>query len=136
MRQQVQVRLVLGEHHRPVRQIQQTGHDPGYHVVMARVAAGGQLGPRQIATSRTRRYSIRGLTCGQPRYRPIRGRIHGLGRASSAAIRQVGWRPPSRDRPDRGRSASPAIPLTVEPAHPAAHGGRLAVQQRRDLGRC
>ena len=45
MRQQVQVRLVLGEHHRPARQLQQPGHDAGHNVVMVRVAAGGQLGP-------------------------------------------------------------------------------------------
>ena len=68
------------------------------------------LGRRQIATSRTRRYSVRMLTCGQPRYRRIRGRVHGPGRASSAAIRPVSRCPPSRGRPDRGRSASPASP--------------------------
>jgi hypothetical protein len=68
------------------------------------------LGRRQIATKRTRRYSVRMLTCGQPRYRRIRGRVHGPGRASSVAIRPVRRRPPSRGRPERGRSASPAIP--------------------------
>ena len=68
------------------------------------------LGRRQIATSQTRRYSVRALTCGQPRYRRIRGRVHGPGRLSSAAIRPVRRRPPSRGRPDRGRSASPASP--------------------------
>jgi len=68
------------------------------------------LGRRQIATSRTRRYRVRMLICGWPRYRWIRGRVHGPGRASSAAIRLVSWRPPGRGRPHRGRSASPASP--------------------------
>jgi len=44
-RQQVQVRLVLSEHHRPAGQIDKPGHDTGHDVVMVRVAAGGQLGP-------------------------------------------------------------------------------------------
>jgi hypothetical protein len=48
-----------------------------------------------------------GGTWGQLRYRRIRGSVHGPGRASSAVIRLVSWRPPSRGRPDRGRSASP-----------------------------
>jgi hypothetical protein len=42
---QVQVRLGLGEHHRPAGQAGQPGHDLGHHVVMVRVAAGGQLRP-------------------------------------------------------------------------------------------
>jgi len=71
------------------------------------------LGRRQIATSRTRRYKVRALTCGQPRYRRIRGRVHGPGRSSSAAIRPVSWRPPRRGRPQRGRSASPAGPSSL-----------------------
>jgi hypothetical protein len=45
VRQQVQVRLVLGQHHRPARQLQQPGHDPRYYVVVVRVAAGDQLRP-------------------------------------------------------------------------------------------
>ena len=44
VRQQVQVRLVLGQHDRAARQRQQPGHDAGHHVVMVRVAAGSQLG--------------------------------------------------------------------------------------------
>jgi hypothetical protein len=71
------------------------------------------FGRRQIATSRTRRYSVRGLMRGQPRYRRIRGRVQGPGRASSAAIRLVSRFPPSRGRPDRGRSASPACPSSL-----------------------
>jgi hypothetical protein len=45
MRGQVQVRLVLGQHHRPARQFQQPGHDAGHHVVMGEIAAGGSLWP-------------------------------------------------------------------------------------------
>src|SRR5579872_1280542 len=43
----------------------------------------------------------------------IRGRVHGPGRWSSAAIRLVSWRPPSAGRPDRGRPASPAVPSSL-----------------------
>ena len=70
---------------------------PADHVVVVRVAAAVSSGRRQIATSRTRRYSVRGLTCGQPGYRRIRGRVQGPGRLRSAAIRLVSRRPPSRD---------------------------------------
>ena len=45
MGQQVQVGLVLGEYHRPAGQVYQPGHDRGHHVVMVRIAAGGQPGP-------------------------------------------------------------------------------------------
>jgi hypothetical protein len=45
LRQQVQVGLVFGEHHRPARQFEKPGHVPGHHVVMVGIAAGGQLRP-------------------------------------------------------------------------------------------
>lgn len=97
MRQLVQVGLVLGQYHRPARELDQRGHDPGDYVVIIRVAAGGQLGlgRRQITTRRTRRYSVRMLTCGRPRYCRIRGRVHGPGLSSSAAVWPVSRRPPS-----------------------------------------
>ena len=44
MRQQVQVRLVLSQHHRAARQ---PGHDTRYHLVLSRVAAGGQSRAQQ-----------------------------------------------------------------------------------------
>src|SRR6266571_4793448 len=68
------------------------------------------LGRRQIATRRTRRYKVRMLTCGQSRYRWIRGSAQGPGRPSSAAILLASRVPPRSGRPHRGRSASPAIP--------------------------
>ena len=71
------------------------------------------LGRRQMATRATRRYSVRRLIWGWPRYRQIRGSVHGPGRASSAAILLVSRRPPSWGRPHRGRSASPAIPSAL-----------------------
>jgi hypothetical protein len=45
VRQQVQVRLVLGEHNRPARQAGQPGNDARHYVVMVRIAVGGQLRP-------------------------------------------------------------------------------------------
>jgi hypothetical protein len=45
LRQQVQVRLVLGEHHYPAGQFQQPGYDPGHHVVMVGSPRGSQLRP-------------------------------------------------------------------------------------------
>jgi len=76
------------------------------------------FGRRQIATSRTRRYSVRRLTCGQPRYCRIRVKVHGPGQPSRAAMRPVSRRPPSGGRPDRGRSASPASPSSLNrPIH-------------------
>jgi hypothetical protein len=41
VRQQVQVSLVFGAHHRLSRQLDQPGDDAGHHVVVVRVAAGG-----------------------------------------------------------------------------------------------
>jgi hypothetical protein len=37
MRQQLHVRLVLGQHHCPARELDQPGHDPGDHVLMVLV---------------------------------------------------------------------------------------------------
>jgi hypothetical protein len=40
-----EVRAVVGGYDRLAGQVQQPGHDSRHHVVMGRVAAGGQLGP-------------------------------------------------------------------------------------------
>lgn len=66
------MRLVLGQHHRPPGQLQQPGHDLGYHVVMGQVPRAVSFGRRHVAASQSRRYSVRALTCGQPRCRRIR----------------------------------------------------------------
>ena len=133
VRQQVQVRLVLGEHDRPARQLQQPGHDPGHHVVMVRVAAGGQLRPPpdrhqpdppvQRPHADLRPAQVPPDPGQGPRARAGQQRGDPPGQPLSA---QPG---PPGPRPVR----QPGQPLAVEPADPAAHRGRVAVQQLRDL---
>ena len=57
--------LVFGEHHGPAGQFYQPGHDLGRDVVMVRSPRAVSLGRRQLATSRTRRYRVHRVTCGQ-----------------------------------------------------------------------
>ena len=82
-------------------------------MVMVRITRAVSLGRRQIATSRTRRYRVRMLTCGQPRYR--RTAAGSMVRPGPAA-RQSGWSAGvcrAGAAPQRGRSASPAGPLAL-----------------------
>jgi hypothetical protein len=69
------------------------------------------------------------------RYRHVRGRVHGPGRASSSAIRLVSRRPPSRGRPDRDRFANPAIPSALNRLTQRRTVAGMAVQQVRYPGR-
>ena len=135
VRQQVQVRLVLSQHHRPAGQADQPSHDPGHHVVMVRVAPGGQLRPLPARRQPDPPVQRPRADLRPPQAAADPRQVQGPGRSSSAAIRLVSRRPPSRGRPDRGRSARPGQSFAVEPADPPAHRGRMAVQQLRDLGR-
>ena len=133
VRQQVQVRLVLGQHDRAARQRQQPGHDAGHHVVMVRVAAGGQLRPPPYRhqphppVQRPRADLRPAQVPPDPRQRPRAG-----------AAQQRGDPPGQPDLAQPGPPAPGAAsgqPLAVEPADPAAHRGRVALQQLRDLSR-
>jgi hypothetical protein len=129
------MRLVLGEHHRPARQAGQPGHDPGHHLVMVRVAAGGQLGPPpdrhqpdppvQCPRADLRTAQVPPDPGQGPRARPGQQRGDPPGRPLPAQPGPPGPRPVRQSR----------HPLAVEPVDPAAHRGGVAVQQRRDLGR-
>ena len=100
-------------------QCYQPGDDPGHQVVMVRVAAGHSLGPPPY-----RRQPDPPVQCPCADLRPAQvppdpRQLHGLGWPSSAA-----------NPPDQ-----PVLPAPrVEQADPAAHGGGVALQQRRDLG--
>jgi hypothetical protein len=135
VRQQVQVRLVLGQHHRPAGQLQEPGHDLGHHVIMVRVAAGSQPGPPPdrhqphppVQRART------DLRPAQVAADPGQGPRAGAGQQRGDP---PGQPPPAEPGPPGPRPAGQSrCTFAVEPGNPAAHRGRVAVQQRRDLGR-
>ena len=136
MGQQVQVGLVLGEYHRPAGQVYQPGHDRGHHVVMVRIAAGGQPGPppdrhQPDPPVQRPRADLRPAQVppdpGQgPRARPGQQRGDPPGQLASA----------EPGPPAPGPVGQPRQTLAVEPADPAAHRGGVAVQQLRDLRWC
>jgi len=133
--QQVQVRLVLGQHHRAAGQVQQPGHDPGYHVIVIRVAAGGQLRPPpdryqpDPPVQRPRADLRPAQVPAEPRQGPRTRTLEQRGDPPGQPL-------PAQPRaPAAGPVRQPGQPLAVEPADPAAHRGGMAVQQLRDLGR-
>ena len=127
--------LVLGQHHRAARQLQQVGHDARHDMVMVRVAAGGQLGPPpdrhqpdppvQRAHADLRPAQVAADPGQGPRPRAPEQRGDPAGQPASAD--------PGSAAP--GPVGQTGHPLVVEPADPAAHGGGVAVQQRRYLRR-
>ena len=63
----------------------------------------------RLLERRTRRYSVRGLTCGQPRYRRILGRSTGPGGpAARRSTRSAGGRRAGVARTAAGRPARPS----------------------------
>jgi hypothetical protein len=111
MRRQVQVGLVLGEHHRPARQLRQPGHDRGGHVIMVRVAAGDQLRPPPGRRQPDPPVQRPRADLPPPQVPPDPGQGPAArDGASGAAIRPASRCPPGRGRPGRGRPAGPASP--------------------------
>jgi hypothetical protein len=121
------------KHHGLAGQFDQPGHDARHHVVMVRVAAGGQLRPPphrhqpDPPVQRPRADLRPAQVAADPRQGP---------RARAPEQRGDPARQPAPAQPGPpgpGPVGQPRHPLIVEPADPAAHGGRVAVQQRRDL---
>jgi hypothetical protein len=135
MRQQVQVRLVLGQDRRLSGQVDQPGHDLGHHVVMVGVAAGGQLGPppdRDQPDPPVQRPHA-DLRPAQVPPDPRQGpRARALEQRGDPAGQPA---PAQRWPPGPGPVGQPGQPFAVEPADPAAHGSRVAVHQLGDLRR-
>jgi hypothetical protein len=97
-RQQVEVGLVGGQHHRAVAQVGKVLAELGQDLVALGSPRATRRGRRQRATSRTRRRSVRWLMAGRPSRDHSLGIVHAVGWASRWRIRV-----PSRELPSRGR---------------------------------
>jgi hypothetical protein len=108
--QQVDVGLVLGQHHRALGQVADGLPQVGEDLVAVGVALGDQVGPPPAGDLADPPVQGPQRDRGRPAARHSRPIVQALGWPSSRRIRLVSVGPPSRGLPERGRSASPALP--------------------------
>lgn len=108
--QQVEVGLVLGQHHRPSGSPAMAWRRSASTCSRSGSPLATRRGRRQQATCRTRRRGLRWLRAGRPSRCHSRPIVQALGWSSNLRMRWCRRGLPSGGRPARGRSPSPLVP--------------------------
>jgi hypothetical protein len=130
--QQVEVGLVLGQHHRPSGSPAMAWRRSASTCSRSGSPLATRRGRRQQATCRTRRRSVRWLRAGRPSRCHSRPIVQVLGWSSNLRMRWCRRGAAQRWPASSGPVAQPAGAVGVVAVDPAAHRARVAAQQLGD----